>query len=143
MDHPTSTKLPAVSIEGRDSDQRGDFLTIKFSQFRQFCNERRGGDFSDSHSALEDFGFFFPLVIRFYEACDFLIDRRDFLRKMFDVLLQTPANDLRCGRADSVFLAGSQRDELSSAGHELVEFVLLFVGFFRSFAVVPALRISR
>lgn len=93
-DRSGAAELPAVSIERRDSDQRGDLLSVEMPQLRKLGDQGGGGDLADSGRTLQQFGFAVPFIVRFHEPCDFGIDSADVLVEMVDVLLHAFADDL-------------------------------------------------
>ena len=67
----------AIAIEGRETDQGADGLTIEAAQLRQFSDERRTGDLSDPRRRAEKFDLGSPVVVGFEQASDLGFDRGD------------------------------------------------------------------
>lgn len=128
VNRAAASKLSAVSVERCDTNQCGDFLPIELAQFGNFRDQSCGGDFTNSRRALKKFGLAFPLTIRFDKPGDFGIDPANVLRKTVHILLHVLANEPgRCGCL-SIHFGGSQRNQLSAARDQFIEFVLFFMG---------------
>ena len=55
--------VAAVVVEGSDSDEGGDLLSVELTELREFGEECGGGHLSDAGSGLNEVGFGFPIVI--------------------------------------------------------------------------------
>ena len=126
-DRSFTSELPAVPVERRDANQCRDLLAVELSQFGQFGDQRCRRRHTDTGRALKEFRFSFPLVIRFHQPGDLLIDRFDFFDEVLHDLLQALLHDLGGGLVRAILLGRPQSDELPSSSDQLVEFVLFFV----------------
>ena len=125
-------KASTVSIERCQADQRGDFLSVEKTEFREFRQQRCDGDRSDTGSRLDDRALVFPFVIGFEQREDLLFNAFDLFVQQIDDLLHAFADGFGCERFPPAFLGGSQVDELTSACDELGEFLLFFMGIGKS-----------
>ena len=63
-------KASAISIEGSQADQCGDFAPVEEPQFREVGQQRNDGDFADTGHGLDDVRFALPLVVSFEKLGD-------------------------------------------------------------------------
>ena len=89
-----TVKVAAVTIEGSQGDQGGDFLPVEVSQFGQLCQQRDGRDISDAGHTLEEAGFLGPLLVRFNQVGDLGLDGFDLLVQLLDHLLEALSHAL-------------------------------------------------
>lgn len=126
-DHASSSELPAVTVEGSDSDQGCDLLAVELSQFGEFGQQGGTGSGPDSGDGGEQLRLVFPIVIRLDVLEDVLFDAFDLLVEQVDDALHTFANGFHRGRFQSVFLGRAEVDQLSASRDELFEFGLFLM----------------
>ena len=121
--------LAAVAIEGRQAHEGGDLLAVELAQLGNVGDEGGGRDSAQSWNGLDELRFFPPVLVGLDELLDRGFDAFDLpLEELEDGLDALPGS-LGGGDFEAIGLHGSQVDELSSAGDELLDFGL----FFRSF----------
>lgn len=126
-DSAFSFEFPAVTVERSETYQRGDLLPVELSKFRDFGNERSGGDISDARYGRKEFGFVIPLIVGFDECFHFFFEDMDLLVEEFDSLKQTLSDGFVDDILKSTIFSFSEFDELSSSGDELIKIVLFFM----------------
>lgn len=122
-------KASAVTIVRSQAGQGGDFLAIEPSQFREFGQEGRGGGVADARDGSQDVPFMLPMVIRFEQFRDLLVEGFDLLVEQRDHLLQTFLDDFRGWDFLPVCFGRSEVDQLPASRDELLQFLLFFVVF--------------
>lgn len=120
--------MPAIVVEGGDTDQGGDLLTIEFSQFRQFGDDGGSGDSADAGDSFEEFEAILPLVVGEDELEDGLVEPLDIFAKCVEGPLQALSDGFVEIAGETVGFRSVELHELSSAGDELVEFGLFLMG---------------
>ncbi len=118
--------LSAVVVEGSDADERRDLLPVERSEFGEIGDEGGGSDSAESGYGLDEFGFLSPVVLGLDEGFDGLFDVVDLSFQQFEDGLDTFLSGLGPGHFEAVGFHGSEVDELSSAGDELLDFCLFF-----------------
>ncbi len=136
-DRTFAAEAAAVTVKGSPPDQCGDLLAIDLTQLRQLGQERGGRDGSDPRHAPQAIHFVFPVVVRFDQGQDLLLELIDLFAEHDDHLLNARANGLRGARVLAVGLGSLQLDQLASADHQLLE----FGGFLRDLSDGPRLRL--
>ncbi len=116
----------AIVVEGGQAREGGDFLSVELSEFGEIGHEGGGRGLAHAGNAGEEFGFGVPIVVGFEQLEDSLFDGVDFLVQEVDDFSHAPRDQLSGIRFEAIGFGGSQGDELSSAGDELLQFGLFF-----------------
>ena len=125
--------LAAVTVEGRDTDEGRDLLTIEFAELWEIGQDRRTGRRTDTRNGLQDFCFAAPVVVAVDEALDLGIDVVDLPLETIEDLVDTLASGFGMTGTAAIGLHGSHGDQLPTANDKLFK----FRGFFRRFLERP------
>src|SRR5580658_6815419 len=80
----------AITVVWSQASQGGGGLSIEFPQFRHFCQERGGDDWTDPWNGFETFGFMSQLEVTGDEFHDGLIAVLDLFFQQFEKLTTLP-----------------------------------------------------
>src|SRR5579863_9021779 len=125
-DGALTAKFSAIVIEGSETTQRRDFLSVEFAEFRKFGNEGCGSGGADSGSAAEDVLFVAPVIVRVEEFEDGVLDLFDLLVELIDDVLDAGADFLDRAGIESILFGGAELDELPAAYDAGLELGLFF-----------------
>ena len=122
------TEVAAISVQWGDSDKLGDLLASKPSQFGKISQQGDTDSWSDAWDALQQ-SVRAPIKrARFNHRFELSLNVLDLLFKESDVRLKgTSASRFACG-GQAVLLRREHADELSPAGSEISEVLLLLAG---------------
>ena len=128
LNHATAPQGAAIAVEGRDADQSRDLPAVEVAQFREFGDERRGGDRAHSRYGPEQVLGLPPrrtgpdrVMEVGFEVAEGLLEPRDM---GVDAALKRPIPD----QAPPIGLRPEHLHELTPAGDELAEVLDVFGG---------------
>ena len=125
-DGACSFELAAVVVEGSQSDQSGDLLSVEASQFGEFGQEGEAGDRADAGDALKDLILRFPVVVGLDELGNFSIQFRELLVQEGQQLSDPFGRELGGSLLKTIGFGGPQGDDLTAAHDQLLQFFLCF-----------------
>jgi hypothetical protein len=119
----------AIAIEGGQSDQGGDLLSIELTEFGDLREEGRGSDATEPRHGLHELSLLAPIIVGFDEGFDGGFDLADLAVEESQDGLDAFSDAFGADDLEAIGLHGPQVNKLSSAGDELLDFGLLFRGF--------------
>jgi hypothetical protein len=129
-DGALAAELSGIVVEGSQAREGGDFLAAEASEFGELGQEGGGEDGSDAGGAGEELGFVAPIVVGVDEASDFGIELVDLLAEKAQELLDAASREGGVGEFEARGFCGTEFEELSASGDQLIELGLFFWGFF-------------
>jgi len=118
--------LPAVVVEGSDADEGRDLLPVEGSEFGEIGDEGGGSDSAEPGYGLDEFGFLPPVVVGPDEGFNRLFNVVDLPFQQLEDGLNTFLGGFGPRQFKAIRFHGSEVDELSSSGDELLDFCLFF-----------------
>src|SRR6476646_7867361 len=119
----------AVPIEGSQTDEGRDLLTVELADLGNIGHDGRGGDVAQTRYGLDEPDFVLPVVVRFKQGLDELIDSADFGFESVDHGLNAFPGGLDLRDVPAIGLLSADVDELPPTGDKLLDFDLFFGSF--------------
>jgi len=126
-DHSPAAGLSTVTVEGRQSHQRGDLLSAGLAEFREFSQECPGRRRPDAFDGQKQLLLFLPDGRVLDVVVDVIVDGGDLAVEQFDDALNALAHASVSGLGQSVGLGDAHLDQLPSACEKFDEYLCLFV----------------
>lgn len=127
-DASLAAELSTIVIQGSDSHQGGDLLTVELTELGQFGDECGGGHFADARNTFEKLVALVPVIVGFDELEDLPVDPFEVFVNGVDEVLNAVQDLFVDGQRPAIEFRGAMLDELSSPGGQFVELSLLFMG---------------